>query len=175
MFVKVFWLCISPLKKAGPFIWTNLTSLCHVWLKFAQWFWRRFVNFINVFSLFRNYLPLEKGRTLKETWILSLIGMLCAKFVWNWSSVSGEEDENVNNLWQQRWRQRWRLRQLTKDTFWSEKPWAQVSLKNHLVNLDRLKQQNHLQVYWSKFKMLNPWFNINARKMADLTICTHAG
>ena len=50
--------------------------------------------------------------------------------------------------------------------------WAQVSLKTHLVNLDRLKQQNHLQVYWSKFKMLNPWFNINARKMADLTNCT---
>ena len=31
----------------------------------AQWFWRRrFLNFINVFSLFRNYLPLEKGVTL---------------------------------------------------------------------------------------------------------------
>ena len=31
----------------------------------TQWFWsRRYVNFINVFSLFRNHLPLEKGRAL---------------------------------------------------------------------------------------------------------------
>ena len=33
-----------------------------VWLKLAHWFWRRrFINFVNVFSLFRNHLPLEKG------------------------------------------------------------------------------------------------------------------
>ena len=40
-------------------------ALCQVWLKLAQLFWRRrFLNFINLFSLFRNYLPLEKGRAL---------------------------------------------------------------------------------------------------------------
>ena len=39
-------------------------ALCQVWLKLDQWFWRRrFLNFVNVFSLFRNYLPLE------QTWI----------------------------------------------------------------------------------------------------------
>ena len=33
--------------------------------KLAQWFGRRrFSNFVNVFSLFRNYLPLEKGGAL---------------------------------------------------------------------------------------------------------------
>ena len=33
--------------------------LCQVWLKLAQWFWRRrFFNFVNVFSL----SPLGKGR-----------------------------------------------------------------------------------------------------------------
>ena len=38
-------------------------TLCQVWLKMAQWFWRRsFLYFINAFSLYRNYLPLEKGR-----------------------------------------------------------------------------------------------------------------
>ena len=39
-------------------------ALCQVWLKLAQWFWRRFLNFDNVFSLFPNYLPLEKGGAL---------------------------------------------------------------------------------------------------------------
>ena len=37
-------------------------ALCQVWLKLAQWLWRRrFLNFVNVFSLFHYYLPLEKG------------------------------------------------------------------------------------------------------------------
>ena len=27
-------------------------TLCHVWLKFAQWFWRRFSKFVNIFSFF---------------------------------------------------------------------------------------------------------------------------
>ena len=41
-------------------------SLCQIWLKLAQWLWRRrCFNFINVFSLFRNYLPLQKGRVLR--------------------------------------------------------------------------------------------------------------
>ena len=40
-------------------------ALCQVQLKLAQWFWRRrFFNFLNVFSLFRNYIPLEKGGAL---------------------------------------------------------------------------------------------------------------
>ena len=40
-------------------------ALCQVWLKLAQWFWRRrFLNFVNVFSQFRNNLPLEKGGAL---------------------------------------------------------------------------------------------------------------
>ena len=33
-------------------------------LKLAKWFWRRFLYFVNVFLLFRNYLPLEKGVAL---------------------------------------------------------------------------------------------------------------
>ena len=46
----------SPLPKNG---------LCQVWLKLAQWFLRRrFLNFVNIFSPFRNYLPLEKGVSL---------------------------------------------------------------------------------------------------------------
>ena len=31
-------------------------------IKLAQWFWRkRFLNFVNVFSPFRNYFPFEKS------------------------------------------------------------------------------------------------------------------
>ena len=40
-------------------------ALFHVWLKSVQWFWRRrFFNFVDVFTLFRNYLPSEKGGAL---------------------------------------------------------------------------------------------------------------
>ena len=60
-----------PLEKGGALHLNKLESpspkdaLCQVWLKMAQWFWRRrFFNFVNVFSLFRNYLPLEKGGAL---------------------------------------------------------------------------------------------------------------
>ena len=40
-------------------------ALWQVLFKLVQWFLRRkFLNFVNVFLLFRNYLPLEKGMTL---------------------------------------------------------------------------------------------------------------
>ena len=41
---------------------SNKDTLCQVWLKLAKWVWRKFFfKFVNVFSLFRNYLPLVKG------------------------------------------------------------------------------------------------------------------
>ena len=59
-----------PLEKGRALYLNELKSpssndaLCQVWLKLAEWFWRRrFFNFVNVFLLFCNYLPLEKGRT----------------------------------------------------------------------------------------------------------------
>ena len=40
-------------------------ALCQFWLKLVQLFLRRrFLKFVNVFSLFRYYLPLEKGEAL---------------------------------------------------------------------------------------------------------------
>ena len=40
-------------------------AMCQIWLNLTQRFWRRrFLNFVNVFSLFRNYLPLEKSMAL---------------------------------------------------------------------------------------------------------------
>ena len=88
-FVNVFTLFPNylPLKKDGAIHLNNLESpsrkdaLCQVWLKLAQWFWRRrFFNFVNVFSLFSNYLPLEKGGTLHFNKLESPSPkMLCAK------------------------------------------------------------------------------------------------
>ena len=58
-----------------------------------------FFNFVNVFSLFRNYLPLEKGRALHLKKLNPLYPrMHCVKFGGNWPSCSGEEDENVKSL-----------------------------------------------------------------------------
>ena len=67
--MDIFYLIIiSPWKRRWPFIWKKFESpspkddLCHVWLKLAQWFWRRrLLNFVNVFSLFCNYLPMKKA------------------------------------------------------------------------------------------------------------------
>ena len=49
---------LSKLESPSP-----KDALCQVCLKLAQWFGRRrfFIDFVNVFSLFLNYLPLEKG------------------------------------------------------------------------------------------------------------------
>ena len=64
-------------------------ALCQVWLKFVQWFWRRrFFNFVNVFSLFRYYVPLEKGGANLNPLHRK---MHFAKFGWNWLSGSGED------------------------------------------------------------------------------------
>ena len=59
-----------PLEKGGALYLNKLEyslltdALCRVWLKLAQWFWRRSLNFVIVFSLFRYYLLLGKGLAL---------------------------------------------------------------------------------------------------------------
>ena len=52
------------------------------------------------FSLFRNYLPLEKGRAI----LLNSLNPLhprtyFAKFGWNWPSGSGEEDFGISSIY----------------------------------------------------------------------------
>ena len=73
-FVNVFSLCsyYLPLKKVGPFIWTNLSPDHHQRMHYAKFRlnWPSgsgedfFLNFVNVFSLYSNYLPLRKGGAL---------------------------------------------------------------------------------------------------------------
>ena len=68
---------LSPLRKRWALHLNYFKSpspkdaLCQVWLKLVKWFLRRrFSYIVNVFSLFRNYLPLEKdGPFFKHTWI----------------------------------------------------------------------------------------------------------
>ena len=67
-----YFVIISPWKRAWPFFWKNLNNLQKrmVCAKFG-WNWpsgsgeEDFLIFVNVFSLFRNYLPLEKDRALR--------------------------------------------------------------------------------------------------------------
>ena len=70
MYFHYFIIILSPLGKGGVLHLNKLQSpspkgaLCQVWLKLFQWFFRRrFWNFVNVISLFRNYHLLEKGGT----------------------------------------------------------------------------------------------------------------
>ena len=67
----LYFVIISPLEKGWALHLNKLESpsskyaLCQLWLKLAQFLRkRRFLNFVNVFSLFRNYLPFEKGRAI---------------------------------------------------------------------------------------------------------------
>ena len=96
-------------------------ALCQVCLKLAQWCWRRrLLNFVNVFSQLRNYLPLEKG------WALHL------------NKLESPSPKNaLCQVWlklaQWFWKRRWKYekftdrqtdRQMTNDR-WSEKlTWA---------------------------------------------------
>ena len=58
------------------------------------------LNFVNVFSLFRNYLPLEKCKALRLNKLEFSSSKLnpvhprihCVKFGWNWPSCSGKEN-----------------------------------------------------------------------------------
>ena len=83
---------ITSWKRVWPFIWTNLNALqprrhcCKFGWNLDGCFWRRrFFNFVNVFLLFQNYLPLEKDGALNLKNLNPLHPrMLCAKTQWFW-------------------------------------------------------------------------------------------
>ena len=68
-FFNVFCFVIISRWKSGP-LFGKLESpspkdaLCKLWLKLTNWLLRRFLYFVNVFSLFLNYLLMEKDVTL---------------------------------------------------------------------------------------------------------------
>ena len=72
-FINIFSLFRNylPMEKGGAHHLIKLESplpedaLCQIWLKLARLFLRRrSFNFVKVFSLFRNYLSMEKGGAL---------------------------------------------------------------------------------------------------------------
>ena len=79
-----YFVIISPWKRNESR--SPRDTLCKFWLKLTQWFWRsRFLNFVNVFLLFHNYLPLDKGVAILLYKLNPLHPrMVCAKFGWNW-------------------------------------------------------------------------------------------
>ena len=101
-----FFVIISPCKRAGTFIWTNLNPLhlrilCATfrpnWLSCSG---EEVRNFLNVFSLFRNYLPFEMG----------------GPFIWEKIESPSPKDA-LCQIWlklaQWFWRRRWKCEKFT--------------------------------------------------------------
>ena len=122
-------------------------ALCQVWVKSAQWLWRRrFFNFVNVFSVFRNYLPLEKS--YEQTWIPFTQGNFVPSLV-NWN-------------WPRRWKCHWKVYRQTTDDRWSEKlAWAFSS--------GELKKRWSLLKYWrgviSNFEKCMKWEEVRSKML----------
>ena len=69
-------------------------AICQVWLILAQWFWRGRFLFS---SMYNCYLVIISPWKRAGPFIWSNLNplytrMLCAKFCWNWPSISGEEN-----------------------------------------------------------------------------------
>ena len=93
-FMRIYWFII----------WTKLNPVHQrmFCVKFG-WNWpsgsgeQNFIYFVNVFSLFLSYLPLEKSGPFIWTNLNPLhLSMLCAKFDWNWPSGFGEDFLNLS-------------------------------------------------------------------------------
>ena len=69
------------------------------WLKLDKWFWRRLLNFVNVFLLFCYYLPLERA------W----------PFIW--TNLNSLHKDSLCHIWlklvQWFWRRRWKCEKFT--------------------------------------------------------------
>ena len=95
-----------PLEKGNALHLNKLESpspkntLCQDWLKSAHWFWSgRFFKFVNEFSLFRIYLPLEINMALHLKMLKSHSPKDALCQVWlKLAQWFGKEDENVKSL-----------------------------------------------------------------------------
>ena len=129
-----FWyfVIISPCKRAGPFIWTNLNPL-HPRMLCAKFGWNWPSGFgegdFLISSMHFRYFVIISPWKRAGPFIWTNLNplhprMLWAKFGWNWPCGSGEEDENVKSLQTDGQTDRRTDRQTT-DERWSEKlTWA---------------------------------------------------
>ena len=98
-----YFIIISPRKRAGPFIWTNLNPL-HPRMLCAKFGW----NWLSgsgeedflIMSMYLHYFVIISPWKRAGPFIWRNLNplhprMLCAKFGWNWLSGSGGEDKNV--------------------------------------------------------------------------------
>ena len=135
LIITTYSVCLLVISKLSPlwdrvwsFNWTNLNPLhpgilCQVWLKLAQWFWkRRFLKVVNLF--FPNYLPFGNGVVLYlsklkcpspkdilcQVW-LKLAQWFLRKRMWKNLQTGGQKDRRRTTgdqkssieLWQLRW------------------------------------------------------------------------
>ena len=127
-----------PSKKEGALHMIKVESpspkdaLSQVWLKLAQWFWRRrSLNYVNVFSLFRNYLLLETGRALHLNKLESPLPKDALCQVWL-------------KLAQWFWRRRWKCEKFTKTTTTTDN--GQILIRKAHLSL-RLRWAKNKRVY----------------------------
>ena len=117
-------------------------SLSSKWLKLAQWFWRRgFLNFINVFSPFPNYLPLEKGRAL-------LLNKL----------ESPSPKDNLCQVWLKLAQWFWRRRFLNFVNVFSQHPNYLPLEKGMALHLNKLESPSHKDDLCQVWLKLAHWF-----------------
>ena len=89
------WLNLGALESPSP-----KDALCQVWLNLAEWFLRRFLNFVNMFSSFLNYLPLEEigvALHLNKVWLNYKISLLFKWFMYSHLSL-GRFSQCLNDV-----------------------------------------------------------------------------
>ena len=132
-----FFFIIFPRKSPGPSFEQTLISFTQgCFVPSLVEIGPLVLDFQNSFMYFRYFVIISPWkRAWPFIWLNSNLlhpRMLCAKFGWNWSRGSGEEEENVKSLQRQR--------RQTADKLWSEKPiWAfgsgELKLIRYLVTM----------------------------------------
>ena len=129
-------------------------ALCQVWLKLAQWFWRRrFLNLLNVFLLFRNYLPLKKGGALHLNKLESPSPKDALCQVWLKLAV-----------WF--WRRRWKCEKFTTTTTTTTTDNGQILIR---------KAHLSLRLRWVNKKMQNVWHGNSNMPVSRWTLFCDGG
>ena len=151
----LYFVIIFPGKEAGYLkilqSFSPKDALCKVWLKLALWIYRRiFLNLVNVFSLFCNYLSLEKKVILylyKCEFPLPKDCALC----FGWNCPVGLEKKNFKfgqcifaissiSTWKKAWLFIWtnlnplHLRMLCAEFGWNWPKWSDLYIYLHAID-----------------------------------------